>query len=527
MEGAEEEPMADGPYLLGIDFGTGGARVGIFDAAGGPQGFSSVEFATTHPRAGWAEQDPNEWWSALVQATRGALEESGVSADDIVGISLDGTSATVVAADADGNALRPALLWMDVRAADQADRIANTAHPALKYNGYGAVSAEWGLPKAMWIKENEPDTWNSAVHVADEVDWVSARLTGEWAGNINSAASKFYHDRDEGGFPTDLFDQVGVPDLMDKYPTDIKDLGVVVGGLKADVAQELGLKEGTPVAAGGIDAYMGQLGLGVVEPGKIALITGSSHVMLGQAAKPIHGKGFWGSYTDALVPGQYTVEAGQVSTGSVVAWFKNNFGGAANAEAEKRGVDPYVILNEMAEKVAPGSEGLLVLDYFQGNRSPYTDPLARGQISGLSLVHGAGHVFRAILEGICYGTEHIFRALRDNGFEPRVNVVSGGPTKSELWMQLHADISNVPIAFTKVGEGPVLGSAMLAAVGAGIHSDLKEASDKMVHTDRTIEPNQERHEQYQFYVDRYIEMYPKVKDEMHALVRHEASQTKA
>jgi FGGY-family pentulose kinase len=515
--------MAEGPYLMGIDLGTGGVRVGFFDRNGEPAGFSSVEYATTHPRAGWAEQDPNEWWSALAQATRGALEDSGVATDDIAGISLDGTSATVVAADANNQPLRPALLWMDVRAADQADRIANTAHPALKYNGYGAVSAEWGLPKAMWIKEKESDTWNNAAHIADQVDWISARLTGQWTGNINSAASKFYHDRDEGGFPTSLFDQVGIPDLMDKYPTNLQDLGTPVGELTQEAADHLGLKAGTPVAAGGIDAYMGQLGLGVVEPGKIALITGSSHVMLGQAASPIHGKGFWGSYTDALVPGQYTVEAGQVSTGSVVAWFKNNFAGDAVAQAKERDVDPYVILNEMAEKVAPGSEGLLVLDYFQGNRSPYTDPLARGQISGLSLVHTAGHVFRAIIEGICYGTEHIFRSLRANGFEPRVNVVSGGPTKSELWMQLHADISNVPISFTKVGEGPVLGSAMLAAVGAGIYPDLKAAADKMVHTERTIEPNQERHEQYQFYVDRYIEMYPKVKDEMHALVKHEAS----
>jgi FGGY-family pentulose kinase len=515
--------MAEGPYLMGIDLGTGGVRVGFFDRDGEPAGFTSVEYATTHPRAGWAEQDPNEWWSALVQATRGALEDSGVAPEDVAGISLDGTSATVVAADANDQPLRPALLWMDVRSSDQAERIANTAHPALKYNGYGAVSAEWGLPKTMWIKENEPDTWNNAAHIADQVDWVSARLTGQWTGNINSAASKFYHDRDEGGFPTALYEQVGVPDLMDKYPTNLQDLGTPVGELTKAAADEMGLKAGTPVAAGGIDAYMGQLGLGVVEPGKIALITGSSHVMLGQAASPVHGKGFWGSYTDALVPGQYTVEAGQVSTGSVVAWFKNHFAGDALIQAKERGVDPYQILNEMAEKVSPGSEGLLVLDYFQGNRSPYTDPLARGQISGLSLVHGPGHVFRAIIEGICYGTEHIFRALRANGFEPRVNVVSGGPTKSELWMQLHADISNVPISFTKVGEGPVLGSAMLAAVGAGIYPDLKAAADKMVHTERTIEPNQERHEQYQFYVDRYIEMYPKVKDEMHALVKHEAS----
>ena len=168
------------------------------------------------------------------------------------------------------------------------------------------------------------------------------------------------------------------------------------------------MEAGTPVAQGALDAYSGALGLGVVEPGKLALITGSSHVMIGQAPEPIHGQGLWGAYTDALVPGQYTVEGGQASTGSVVAWFKNNFAGDANAEAEKCGVDPYEVLNEMAREVAMGSDGLVVVDYFQGNRTPHTDPLARGMMWGLSLSHGSGHVFRAILEGICYGTEHVF-----------------------------------------------------------------------------------------------------------------------
>jgi sugar (pentulose or hexulose) kinase len=179
-----------------------------------------------------------------------------------------------------------------------------------------------------------------------------------------------------------------------------------------------------------------------------------------------------------------------------------------------------VALNELAAEVPVGSEGLVVLDYFQGNRSPYTDPHARGLISNLSLGHTPGHVFRAILEGICYGTEVIFRELRGHGFEPKLNVVTGGPTKSELWMQMHADVSYVPISLTKVGEGPSLGSAMLAAVGAGIYGNLKEAADQMVHTERTIEPDKARHDEYQFYVDRYSELYWAVRDEMHRMVHH-------
>jgi FGGY-family pentulose kinase len=515
--------MAEAPYLMGIDFGTGGVRVGLFDREGSPAVFRAVEFTTSHPQPGWAEQDPGAWWSCLAQATRGALEESGVPAGEIAGISVDATASTVVATDADGRHLRPAIMWMDVRAADQARRVQETGDPALKYNGFGAVSAEFGLPKALWLKENEPETWDGAARIGECADWAIQRLTGEATTSVNTASGKYYYDRDQGGFPVSLYEAVGVEDLLEKTPQQVLDLGAAVGELTKVAADELGLEAGTPVAEGGIDAHVGALGLGVVAPGMLALITGSSHVIIGQAAAAIHDPGFWGAYTDAIIPGQYTVEAGQASTGSVVAWFKDNFfaGGAAD-EAAERGVDPYVLLNELAAEVPIGSEGLVVLDYFQGNRSPYTDPHARGLISGLSLRHGPGHVFRAILEGICFGTELIFRTLRRHDFELRSIVAAGGATRSDLWMRLHADVANVPISITREPEAPVLGAAMLAAVGAGIHPDVRAAAAEMVHVERTIDPDQGRHEQYAFFMDRYTELYPLVKETMHQVTRHVA-----
>ncbi len=513
--------------MMGIDFGTGGVRVGIFDREGTPVVFHAVEFETKYPRSGWAEQDPDEWWSALVEATNKVLDEGNVSPEEIAGIGVDATASTVLAVDEKDKHMRPAIMWMDIRASDEAMRIQETGDPALKYNGHGPVSAEWGLPKAMWLKEKEPETYNNAKHICDCGDWAIHRLTGEWTASINMASSKFYYDRDEGGFPESLFEAVGIEDLLDKYPQNVLDPGTAVGELRRGVAEELGLKAGTPVAEGAIDAYAGALGLGVVEPGKLALITGSSHVMIGQAAEPIYNPGFWGAYTDAMIPGQYTIEAGQASTGSIVAWFKNSFAKHAAEEAEKRGVDPYDVLNELAHDIPIGSDGLVVIDYFQGNRTPHTDSQVRGMMWGLSLSHTEGHLFRAIIEGICYGTEHIFRTMRGQDFEPRINVVSGGPANSELWMQMHADVSNVPISFTKVSEGPVLGSAMLAAVGAGIYADVQEAAEHMVHTERTIEPNPEAHEAYQFYVDRYVETYPQMKELMHKTVKHEADEKQA
>jgi ribulokinase len=512
--------MPDGPYLMGIDFGTESVRVGLFDAEGTPAAFHAVEVDTERPRPGWAEQDPGQWWSSLVAAVKGAMDAAGAAPEEIAGISVDATSATVLAVDQDAEHLRPAIMWMDVRASEQATRVQETGDPALKYNGFGPVSAEWGLPKALWLKEQEPETWRAATQVCDCGDWVTRRLTGEWAASINFASSKFYFDRDEGGFPQSLYEAVGVEDLLEKYPRNVTDLGVVVGELQPEVAGELGLRPGTPVAQGGIDAYLGALGLGVVEPGELALITGSSHVMIGQVAEPIHDEGFWGAYTDAMIPGRYTVEAGQASTGSVVAWFKNNLAHDAVAEAERRGVDAYELLTERARELPIGSDGLVALDYFQGNRTPHTDPLTRGMIWGLSLHHGPGHVFRALLEGISFGTEDILRVFRKKGFELRSIVASGGPTKSDLWMQMHADVSNVPISFTRHPEGPALGAAMLAAVGAGIHADIPTAAERMVHIERTIEPDQARHEEYAFYMEQYVETYGRMKDLMHRMVRH-------
>lgn len=512
--------MAEAPYLMGIDFGTGGVRVGIFDREGAPVSFSSLEVSTHHPRPGWAEQDPDEWWSVLVQAVPAALAEAGVASEEIAGIAVDATSATVLAVDASGNPLKPAIMWMDVRASEQAERIAETGHPALKYNGHGPVSAEWGLPKALWIRENERETFDAARHILDCADWLTQRLTGVSTASINTAACKYYFDRDEGGWPARLYEMVDAEDLLEKFPDEVLDVGRPVGGLRSEIANELGLEPETPVAEASVDAYAGALGLGVVEPGTLALITGSSHVIIAQSAAPVHDPGFWGAYTDAMIPGLYTIEAGQASTGSVVAWFKNQLAGEVRVEAEQRGVDAYDILGDLAHDVPIGSEGLLVLDYFQGNRSPHTDPHARGAISGLSLSHGLGHLFRAVIEGICFGTEDILRTLRDNEFVPTLTVVSGGPAKSELWMQIHADVSNVPITFTEVSEGPVLGAAIQAAVGAGLYPDLSTAAKDMVRFGRTIEPDAARHEEYRFWVERYRELYGAIRDVQHEVVAH-------
>ena len=516
--------MAEDQYVLGIDYGTESCRVVIVDLKGNPITFAATPYQTSHPRAGWAEQDPKQWWEALQASAHLALRNAGISPAQIVGISYDATTMTVVAMDAKGEEIRPAIMWMDVRATKQSARAETSDSVARLYNGNGTApaTAEWYPFKAAWLRENEPETYQRAAHLVDAPDWLTYTLTGEWTVNINSAALRMYYNRDQGGWPVDFYEHIGCGDAFDKIPERVLDLGTPVGGLSTIAAQLLGLRPGIPVAQGPADAWAGQIGLGVVQPGKMALITGSSHVFTGQSDKPIHGKGFFGAYTDGVMPGQYTVEGGQVSTGSVMKWFKDNFARDVVQAAERTGLNVYDILNDQSRHLPPGADGLIVNEYFQGNRTPYTDSKARGIIWGLSLHHGPEHLYRAIQEGICYGNAHNLKAMEAAGLEVTEVVAAGGMTKSRDLIQMHADVMNKPITLTEVGDAVALGSAMIAAVGAGVYTDLIDAAKNMVHEIDTMEPNQEVHEQYQFYVDKYISAFPQMADLIHDVVDHEA-----
>jgi len=515
----------EGPYLLGIDYGTESCRVGIFDVHGRPLTYAATPYRTTHQRPGWAEQSPSEWWTALQASCNRAIEKSGVSPADIAGISYDATTLTMVAMDHKGEELRPAIMWMDVRATEQAARAEKSDSVARLYNGagYSPATAEWYPFKAAWLRENEPEVYARAAHLVDAPDWVTYKLTGEWTTNINSAAIRMYHNRDRGGWPEDYYETIGCGDAFDKIPERVTDIGTPVGELGVIPAQLLGLRPGIPVAQGLADAWAGQIGLGAVAPGTMALITGSSYVLTGQSDIEIHGKGFFGSYTDGVVPGQYTVEGSQSSTGSVLKWFKDGFASDVTEAAEKLGLNPYDVLNKKSKDIRPGSDGLIINEYFQGNRTPYTDSKARGIIWGLSLFHTPAHFYHAIQESVCYGTAHNLRAMEDAGFDVRKMVACGGATKSRDWMQMHADICGVPIALTEVGDAAVLGTCMVAAVGSGIYRDLQNAADQMVHEIDVLEPDPERHEEYQFYLDKYCDTFPQLQSMIHEMVDHEAA----
>ncbi len=481
--------------VIGIDGGTESLRAFVFSLEGQVLGSAATPYETRYPHPAWAEQSPDDWWSALALSIGGALAEAGLRGADVEALCVDTTCCSVVALDAEGAPLRPALIWMDVRASQEAQHIATSGDPGLRVNGGGAgpVSAEWMLPKALWLKRNEPRIFSRAAKIGEYQDFLNWHLTGEWTASLNNASIRWHYQSRHGGVQHSLLQAVGLSDLNAKWPATVVPPGEVIGGLTRPAAAHLGLPTSLPVVQGGADAFIGMIGLGVTLPGEMALITGSSHLHLGVTERAVHKAGVWGTYDDAVYPQKPIIEGGQTSTGSVVAWFKRHFAAETDFDA----------LNHAAGEIPAGAEGLVVLDHFQGNRTPHTDPLSRGAITGLTLKHTPPHVFRAILEGICFGTKLIVESFGE-AFQARRVVVAGGATRSPLWMQIHADTLGTPLQLTAVPDAPALGCAILAAYGAGRFASIEEGAEAMVRVVSTVEPDP-------LQVARYEALYPAYK----------------
>jgi ribulose kinase len=493
-------------HFIGIDGGTESLRARIFDLSGRVLGNSVTPYKTQFAPGARAEQAPQDWWAATGEAVRGALNEAeanGVRPEQIDALAVDTTCCTVVALDARNEPLRPAILWMDMRAAAEADAVLATGDPALVVNGAGRgpVSAEWMIPKALWLARHEPEVFDRAATICEYQDYITLQLTGRRAASTNNVTARWHYASDRGGWPTSLVRALGIEALLTKWPAEVLAPGEVIGTLTPAAAAHLGLPAHVKVVQAGADAWMGVIGLGVWRPGQLALITGSSHLQFAVGGAPRNVPGLWGSYADAIYPKRFIMEGGQTSTGSIVNWLRRLAGGTLDLAA----------LNAEAAALPPGAEGLLALDHFQGNRTPHTDPLARGAITGLSLHHGMAHVFRAVLEAIGMGTRAIVDRMREAGFAAAEMTAGGGATNSPLWLQIHADTANLPVTVPDVTEAPALGCAILAAVGAGHFANAEEGIAAMVRPGRTIEPIPANVRAYEDIYGRYEALYGALK----------------
>jgi FGGY-family pentulose kinase len=504
------------PLFLGLDVGTQSVRAALYDERGACAAFATSPLDTTHPHPGWAEQDPAQWWQAACTAVPESLARAGARPEDVVGVGLDCTACTVLPCRADGTPLRTALLWMDQRAFREAEEISATGEPALRYVS-GVVSPEWMLPKALWLKRREPAAYDRAERLVECTDWFMYRLTGGWTLSLNNVSVKWNYARPDGGWSAALLHRVGLDDLPGKWPAQVVPLGKGEGRLSRQAAKELGLRPGTPVAQGGIDAYLGMLGMGAVGAGDLAMVMGSSTCHLAMSERGVFGSGMAGCYPDAVVEGLYTLEGGQTATGSILNWYRQHFAGHEAAEAERTGRNVWEVLDAKAAGVPPGCQGLVCLDYWQGNRSPLKDARARGVLWGLTLSHGPGHVFRSIYEATAFGTRHILEDLEAHGFRVGRLFAGGGGARSRLWVQIHADVLGRPVHLPRDAEACALGSAMAAAVHGGHYPDFDEAARRMVQMAGVVEPEPRHRRAYDYYYEKYRATYPALRPLMHEL----------
>ncbi|MFB2553403.1 FGGY-family carbohydrate kinase [Ensifer soli] len=494
--------------VLSLDFGTGGARAAIFDTATNRiVARGEAPYRTRHLPPNRAEQDPEDWMRALASIVPGLVAEAG--SPEIAAVAVATFASTVVVCDRAGRPLAPAVLWMDARAAEEAAFTETVDHPILADSG-GSDAVEWLVPKAMWFARNAPDLWARTEVICEALDFVNHRLTGVWAGSLMNATCKWNYDSRNRAFCTDLYALLGVPELGDKLPGRIVDIGAIIAPMLPEMAHMLGIP-GTPVVVqGGIDAHMGTFGADTVTPGSMLFIGGTSNVHLTQVEDDGRDiRGVWGPYPNALTPGLRMIEGGQVSAGSILQWLSHTIFGVDEAGFRALCAD--------AAAIAPDATGLLALDYWMGNRTPYRDARLRGAFLGLSLSHDRASIYRAAVTGVALGAANVVFDLERQGVTIDRIVVSGGIMRNPLWLEATIDAIGKPVELALDDNLSLYGGAVACTVALGLFPDLTTAARALRAPVVERQPDPGRHRQYRAMLADYRDATERLAPVFHRL----------
>lgn len=490
--------------LLGIDMGTGSTK-GVLATPDGEIISTAVRpHSMSVPRPGWAEADPErDWWDDIVAICRELVPRA--AGRRIAALCVSGVGPCLVICDAALRPLRPAILYgIDTRATEQVAELTELigAERVLERCGK-ALSSQAVGPKMLWVQQQEPGTWERAAGWYNSNSFAVAKLTGEYVIDHHSA-SQFdpLYDIKALDWAHDWAAQVapGIPLPALAWPTEI------VGTVTAPAAAQTGLPAGTPVCAGTIDAWAEAFSVGVRRPGDLMLMYGSTMFFVQILGRFRSHPLLW--TTAGVDPESHTIAAGMSTSGSLTTWIQELVGGV-----------PFPDLVAEAAAVAPGSDGLLVLPYFSGERTPIFDPHARGVVAGLSLGHRRAHLFRAAYEGIAFGVRHIFELLEDNT-DPATRLVAvGGGTQGGLWTQIVSDVTGREQLIPVHTVGASYGDALMAAIGAGLvppHTDWARL-------DRRITPDPSVRTVYDQLYQAYRDLYPATREQVHVLSAIQAS----
>lgn len=493
-------------YFLGIDVSTTATKALLIDDDGIVVATAADEYTFETPKPLWSEQHPHLWWNGAIRSIQEALKDAGVSGGEIAGIGLTGQMHGLVVLDADGEVLRPAILWNDQRTAAECDEIRQKVgrDDLISITGNEALTG-FTAPKLLWVRNHEPEIYRQIRSVLLPKDYVRYRLTGGYATDRAGAAGTLLLDLKKRDWSDEVLARL---DVSRDWLPSTHEGPEVTGTISEAAAEATGLTAGTPVVGGGGDQSAQAVGVGAVREGIVALTLGTSGVVFASVDEPfVDPEGRLHSFCHA-VPGRWHLMGVMLSAAGSLRWYRDTV-------APK---ESFSELLEPAENVSDGSEGLLFLPYLTGERTPYADPTARGAFIGLTVRHDRSHMTRAVLEGVAFGLRDSFELMSDAGLRSVDQVrISGGGARSALWRQILANVLGVELVTVNTTEGAAYGAALLAGVGTGHWNDVDSACRATVHVTGTTAVDERAAERYSSYYERYGQLYPALRQTFRAM----------
>jgi len=504
--------------IIGIHIGTTACRIAAFNDEGEILAQNTKEYSVDYGPYGWAEQNPECWWEAVCEILREFFRKAMISAEDVVAVGVDGQSWNALPVDDKGKPLRNSMTWLDRRATDEARYLLeNIGDEEISRVNSNPVDPAYIVPKILWIKKNEQEVFKKTYKFVQSNSYIVYKLTGKFSMDRSQGYGFHFFDLNTGRWSEELSEKMGIP--LEKMP-DLYNSADVVGEVTQSASLATGLKKGTPVIAGGLDAATGTLGAGVLEHGQIQEQGGQAGNISVVVNKPVKNKKLILGYH--VVPGCWLLQGGTVGGGSL-KWFVKQLGHLEMELSRKTGISEFKIIDQEAGSVPPGSDGLIFMPYMAGERSPIWDQNAKGVFFGLTYDKTRAHMARAIMEGCVYALNHNIQTVESTGINVSELVSVGGSANSYLWTQMKADITNKIIKVPISDMASPLGSAILAGVGVGLFKDFKEAVNRVVFIKSEYHPNEELHKEYQFYYSVYMELYENLKKSFEKISQKESA----
>jgi xylulokinase len=481
-------------YILAHDVGTTGDKATLFDDDGALVGSAFAAYETLCPAAGWAEQRPQDWWRAFCEATQVLLRQAQVAPADVAGVAFSGQMMAAVAGDARGDAVRNAIIWADQRAVGQVERVSERVDPHRVYAVTGhRLSPSYSAAKILWLKEREPASYEAAHVFLQAKDYLVARLTGAFVTDRSDASGTNLYDLVGGAWSEALVAGFGLD--PEKLPR-VCDSTDVVGEVMQAVADETGLRAGTPVVIGGGDGSCAGVGAGVIRAGTAYNVIGTSSWIALATSEPILDPEMRTFNWAHLVPGMFSPCGTMQAAGASFQFARDLLAQGEQAVAERLGISTYELMNCELARSPPGARGLIFLPYLLGERSPRWNPDARGAFLGLTNRHRQPDLLRAVVEGITLNLRVILEAFLDQGAAIDGLRVIGGGAGSPVWNQIMADCFGIPVQrLTLVDEATSMGAAVAGGVGVGLWKDFGKV-DEMVEIASECAPRPEVRELY-------------------------------